>query len=410
MTFEEMRLMQPLMRAIEEAGYVEPSPIQAQAIPTLLAGRDLIGCAQTGSGKTAAFALPILQRLSAQRSKQIRALILTPTRELAIQIYDTFRYFGKRLPLRSCVVFGGVSQNPQVDALKKGIDVLVATPGRLNDLIGQGYIHFDGIEIFVLDEADRMLDMGFIHDVKQTIKLLPNKRQTMLFSATMPGEIETLAKTLLTNPATIKVDSVSRPVETIEQSVYMVDKANKPLLLAELLRTEQVKNALVFTNTKHGADRVVKKLMQDGFAARAIHGDKAQNSRQEALGAFRDGRVQVLVATDIAARGLDIPELSHVFNYDLPDVSETYIHRIGRTGRAGHGGTAISFCNFDHVDNLRAIERLTGQKIPVRESRWPMEIFEKTVKQPRPPRPERRTSSDGRRIGANRPKQGRPAR
>ncbi len=391
MTFNEMGLVQPLLQAVEEAGYTDPSPIQAEAIPVLLGGRDIIGCAQTGSGKTAAFALPILQRLSRERGNHIRALVLTPTRELAIQIYDTFRYFGKRLRLRSGVVFGGVSQNPQVDALSRGLDVLIATPGRLNDLINQGYIHLDHIEIFVLDEADRMLDMGFIHDVKKTIKLLPAQRQTMLFSATMPQEIEALAQTLLKNPAMIKVDPVTRAVESIDQRVYMVDKVNKTLLLAELLRTEDIKNALVFTNTKHGADRVVQKLSQAGFVARAIHGDKAQNARQDALKSFRDGRVQILVATDIAARGIDIPELSHVINYDLPDVAETYIHRIGRTGRAGLGGTAISFCNIDHLDNLRSIEKMTGLKIPVRESQWPMQVFEKTVKQPRPPRPERQS-------------------
>ena len=410
MTFNEMELVQPLMQAVEEAGYIEPSPIQAEAIPVLLQGRDIIGCAQTGSGKTAAFALPILQRLSTGKSTQIRALILTPTRELAIQIYDTFRYFGRRLRLHSGVVFGGVSQNPQVDALTRGLDILIATPGRLNDLINQGYIHLDHIEIFVLDEADRMLDMGFIHDVKKTIKLLPTQRQTMLFSATMPTEIETLAQTLLKNPAMIKVDPVTRAVESIDQRVYMVDKPNKTLLLAELLRTEDIKNALVFTNTKHGADRVVQKLSQEGFVARAIHGDKTQNARQDALKSFRDGRVQILVATDIAARGIDIPELSHVINYDLPDVAETYIHRIGRTGRAGLGGTAISFCNIDHVDNLRSIEKMTGLRIPVRESQWPMQIFEKTVKQPRPPRPERRPTPGKRFSTPAKPKQRKPER
>ena len=282
---------------------------------------------------------------------------------------------------------------------------MIATPGRLNDLINQGYIHLDGIEIFVLDEADRMLDMGFIHDVKKTIKLLPAQRQTMLFSATMPSEIESLAQTLLNNPAMIKVDPITRAVESIDQCVYMVDKQNKVLLLTELLRKGDVKNALVFTNTKHGADRVVQKLSQNGFVARAIHGDKAQNARQEALNSFRDGRVQILVATDIAARGIDIPELSHVINYDLPDVAETYIHRIGRTGRAGLGGTAISFCNFDHIENLRSIEKMTGLKIPVRESRWPMQIFVKTVKQQRPPRTDKQASPRQRFSTPAKPKQ-----
>lgn len=408
MTFNEMELIQPLMQAVAEAGYTEPSPIQAEAIPVLLSGCDIIGCAQTGSGKTAAFALPILQLLSKERSNQIRALIITPTRELAIQIFETFRYFGRRLRLHSSVVFGGVSQLPQVEALTRGIDVLIATPGRLNDLINQGYIRLDGVEIFVLDEADRMLDMGFIHDVKKMIKLLPTQRQTMLFSATMPSEIEALAQTLLKTPAMIKVDPVTRPVESIDQRVYMVDKQNKTLLLAELFHTENIKNALVFTNTKHGADRVVQKLSQNGFVVRAIHGDKAQNARQEALKSFRDGRVQILVATDIAARGIDIPELSHVFNYDLPDVAETYIHRIGRTGRAGLGGTAISFCNIDHLDSLRSIEKMTGLKIPVRESQWPMQIFVKTVKQPRPPRTEKRIATGKRFSGVAKPKQRKP--
>ena len=388
MTFQELNLIPPLTRAVAQQGYLAPTPIQRKAIPLLLQGRDLIGCAQTGTGKTAAFALPILQNLAPVRGGHIKALVLTPTRELAIQIYDSFVSYGANLRLRCAVIFGGVGQNPQVQALQRGVDILVATPGRLCDLMGQGYIDLSRLSVFVLDEADRMLDMGFIHDVKRVVRALPTERQTLLFSATMPAEIEALAQTLLHDPATVKVDPVTTPVEAIDQCVYLIDKGNKRHLLARLLRGRDVGSALVFTRTKHGADKVVKELAAAGIVALAIHGNKSQNARQNALSSFKSGQVQVLIATDIAARGIDIPELSHVFNYDLPNEPETYIHRIGRTGRAGLGGVAISFCNYDELEYLRDIERLIGRKIPRRESEWPMVILEKTEKKvtPRPPR------------------------
>lgn len=387
MNFEQLTLIPPLLRAVAGAGYTQPSPIQEKAIPPVLAGRDLLGCAQTGTGKTAAFALPILQLLTAKaprREKAIRALILTPTRELALQIQESFEMYGKYLPLRSAVIFGGVGQGPQVAALRKGVDVLVATPGRLNDLIQQGFIKLDAIEIFVLDEADRMLDMGFVQDVKKIIRLLPQQRQTLLFSATMPGEIISLADSLLQKPVKVFVTPASTTVEKIQQSLYKVDKGNKRYLLAHLLKEPGVASALVFTRTKHGADRVVRELGRDGIRALAIHGNKSQGARQNALAQFKEGKIKVLVATDIAARGIDINELSHVFNYDLPNIPETYVHRIGRTGRAGNGGIAISFCNFDELEYLQEIEKLIGFSIPeVKTHAWPMEIFEKTVKQPK---------------------------
>ncbi|HPR79515.1 MAG TPA: DEAD/DEAH box helicase, partial [Candidatus Limiplasma sp.] len=318
-----------------------------------------------------------------------RALILTPTRELAIQIQENFQLYGKHLPLRSCVIFGGVSQYGQVSELRRNPQILVATPGRLNDLIGQGYIKLDHVGIFVLDEADRMLDMGFIQDVKRIIAQLPAKRQTLLFSATMPSEVETLAMSILNQPETVKVDPVSSTVDSIHQVLYMVDKSNKKFLLADLLKKPEVENALVFTRTKHGADRVVKELAGMGVQAMAIHGDKSQNARQAAMGSFKSGELKVLVATDIAARGIDVIGLSHVFNYDLPNEPEAYIHRIGRTGRAGLPGDAISFCCIDEMKDLYAIEKLIGRKIPRVESAWPMQVFTETVKAPRAPRPAR---------------------
>lgn len=387
MNFKELTIISPLLRAVAEAGYTQPSPIQQKAIPPVLAGRDLLGCAQTGTGKTAAFALPILQLLTAKaprRAKAIRTLVLTPTRELALQIEESFELYGKHLPLRSTVIFGGVSQGPQVAALRKGVDILVATPGRLNDLVGQGHIKLDAVEVFVLDEADRMLDMGFVQDVKRVIRQLPEKRQTLLFSATMPPEIVALADSLLHKPVKVFVTPASTTVEKIEQSLYKVDKTNKRHLLAQLLRAPDVTSALVFTRTKHGADRVVRELSRSGIRGMAIHGNKSQGARQNALGQFKDGKIQVLVATDIAARGIDINELSHVFNYDLPNIPETYVHRIGRTGRAGHGGIAVSFCCFDELEYLQDIEKLIGFAIPeVKGHDWPMEIFESTAKQPR---------------------------
>ncbi len=394
MNFDQTGLMPALLNAVQAYGYQEPTPIQRETIPIVLAGRDVLGCAQTGTGKTAAFALPILQRLwqdrqNAQGRRPIRALVLTPTRELALQIFENFQDYGKGLSLRSCVIFGGVNQKPQVEQLTRGVDILVATPGRLNDLIGQGYIGLGSLEIFVLDEADRMLDMGFIHDVRKVIKLLPAKRQTLFFSATMPGDVEKLAMSILHDPASVKVDPVSSTVDSIDQTLYMVDKANKKNLLASLLRRPEVVNALVFTRTKHGADRVVRELHKAGIASKAIHGDKSQNARQEALGDFKDGKIAVLIATDIAARGIDIAGLSHVINHDLPNEPEAYVHRIGRTGRAGLAGSAISFCCYDELKDLQAIEKLIGFAIPRQESQWPMQIFTETVKQPRPPRPPR---------------------
>ena len=367
MTFQDLPLQPAILKAVAEAGYTSPSPIQAGAIPPVLAGRDLLGCAQTGTGKTAAFALPILQNLSAQTPQRpcIRALILTPTRELALQIGDSFSAYGKHLKLRHTVIFGGVGQQPQVEALRRGVDILIACPGRLNDLIGQRLIDLSGIEIFVLDEADRMLDMGFVHDVKKVIAKLPRRRQTLLFSATMPKEIEELADSLLHDPAVIKVDPVSSTVDRIDQKLYFVEKKQKIELLAYLLQDKSIVNALVFSRTKHGADRIARLLNKAGITAAAIHGNKSQTARVNALEGFKAGKTRVLVATDIAARGIDISELSHVFNYDLPEVPETYVHRIGRTARAGADGVAISFCSAEEREYLAGIEKLNRKKIPV---------------------------------------------
>ena len=370
MTFKELNMSAPLLRAVQEAGYETPSPIQAAAIPPVLSGRDLMGCAQTGTGKTAAFALPMLDRLTAnapRRKGAIRALILTPTRELALQIGESFDAYGKYLKLRSIVIFGGVGQAPQVEVLKKGVDILIACPGRLNDLIGQGFIDLSNLEIFVLDEADRMLDMGFVHDVKKVIAKLPGERQNLMFSATMPTEIEQLAAGILRKPAFVKVDPVSSTVDRIQQSLYHVEKGNKKFLLPWLIKNLQppVVNALVFSRTKHGADKIAKDLTKQGIPAAAIHGNKSQTARVTALENFKAGKTKVLVATDIAARGIDISELSHVFNYDLPEVPETYVHRIGRTARAGADGTAVSFCAPEEQEYLAGIEKLNRRKIPV---------------------------------------------
>ena len=370
MTFNELNLSAPLLRAVAEAGYESPSPIQASAIPPVLAGRDLMGCAQTGTGKTAAFALPMLDRLTANPARKkgaVRALILTPTRELALQIGESFEMYGKYLSLRSTVIFGGVGQAPQVAAIKKGVDILIACPGRLNDLVGQGLIDLGSIEIFVLDEADRMLDMGFVHDVKKVIAKLPKVRQNLMFSATMPKEIEQLAAGILHDPAFVKVDPVSSTVDRIDQSLYFVEKGNKKFLLPWLIQNlnPPVQNALVFSRTKHGADKIAKDLNKQGIPAAAIHGNKSQSARVAALEGFKAGKTKVLVATDIAARGIDISELSHVFNYDLPEVPETYVHRIGRTARAGADGTAVSFCAPEEKEYLAGIEKLNRRQIPV---------------------------------------------
>lgn len=371
MTFEELNLSAPVLRAVREAGYTVPSPIQAAAIPPVLAGRDLMGCAQTGTGKTAAFGLPMLDRLAAAKPKKpgaVRALILTPTRELALQIGESFAAYGKYLPLRSTVIFGGVGQAPQVQALRSGVEILVACPGRLNDLISQGHVDLSGVEIFVLDEADRMLDMGFVHDVKKVIAKLPPRRQNLMFSATMPAEIEQLAAGILHDPAFVKVDPVSSTVDRIRQSLYYVEKGNKKLLLPWLIQNlndPPVTNALVFSRTKHGADKIARDLVRQGIPAAAIHGNKSQSARVAALEGFKAGKTRVLVATDIAARGIDISELAYVFNYDLPEVAETYVHRIGRTARAGAEGAAVSFCAPEEQEYLAGIEKLNRRKLPV---------------------------------------------
>ena len=366
--FNELELNQHLLRALKEAGYTKATPIQEDAIPHLMNNKDLLGCAQTGTGKTAAFALPILQNIMEERTGgkgSIKALILAPTRELAIQISESFQTYAKYLPLNIQVIFGGVSQNPQTAALKRGTDILIATPGRLLDLIGQGFIKLNKVDFFVLDEADMMLDMGMLRDVRHIIRELPKKRQSMFFSATMPNEIEKLAGTILSNPVKVVVNPVSSTVEVINQSVYPVAKTDKINLLIYLLKNKQVERSLVFSRTKHGANKIVKKLLQAGISAEAIHGNKSQNARQRALENFKTMKISVLVATDIAARGIDVPELSQVILYDLPEVPETYIHRIGRTGRAGLGGKAISFCDETESDLLRDIEKLIQRKVPV---------------------------------------------
>ena len=371
MQFSDLDLIDPILKALAEEGYSTPTPIQEQAIPILLSRRDLLGCAQTGTGKTAAFAIPILQLLNEERSKnptaprRIKTLILTPTRELAIQIDESFGAYGRHLKLRHAVIFGGVSQHAQVNTLKAGLDILVATPGRLLDLMNQGFVSLRDIQFFVLDEADRMLDMGFIHDVKKVIAKLPTHRQTLFFSATMPPDVAKLADTILSNPAKVEVTPASSTADTIDQALYFVGKENKRKLLALILEDKTVKSALVFARTKHGADKVVKDLLNGGFKAEAIHGNKSQNARQRALSNFKSGETRVLVATDIAARGIDVDELSHVINYELPNIPETYVHRIGRTGRAGHDGIALSFCDEEETEYLRDIHKLIGKRVPV---------------------------------------------
>lgn len=394
MTFEELQLHPLLLKALKNKGYLTPSPIQEKAIPHILKKRDVLGCAQTGTGKTAAFALPIIQNLMQDsqdyRKKKIRSLILTPTRELALQIAENFNEYGAYTNITCTVIFGGVSAVPQIEALRRGTDILVATPGRLNDLIQQKEVSLSSLEIFVLDEADRMLDMGFIHDVKKVIALLPKKRQTLLFSATMPDEIQALTKKILYKPVTVEVTPVSSTVDTIDASLYYVDQANKRQLLAYLLKHEDVSSTLVFTRTKHGADRVAKFLNKEKITAASIHGDKSQNARQTALANFKSGSVRVLVATDIAARGIDIEKLSCVFNFDLPNTPEDYVHRIGRTGRAGCEGRAISFSNIEEKEYVKSIEKLTKKTIPVVEGHpFPMTVFEVLPKETKK-RPERR--------------------
>ncbi len=370
MLFEDLSLSKSIQRAVFEEGYTEPTPIQEQSIPIVLQGRDLIGCAQTGTGKTGAFAIPIIHQLhrmvgSSKKAKQIRALIVTPTRELAVQIGQSFETYAKYTNLTQLTIFGGVSQIPQVDTLRKGVDILVGTPGRLLDLHKQGYIDLDHLHVLVLDEADQMLDMGFVNDVKKIVKLTPNNRQTLFFSATMPIAIRELAEMFLKDPATVTVSPVSSTAENVEQRVYFVEKTEKRNLLYHLITNEKLSDVLVFSRTKHGADNVVKALRKRGVAAEAIHGDKSQNARQRVLDAFKAKEVGVLVATDIAARGIDISQLPYVINFDLPNIPETYVHRIGRTGRAGNGGIAISFCSKDELQYWKDIKKLI--KVDVKE-------------------------------------------
>lgn len=367
LTFNEFNLNPTILKALQEVGYEHPTPIQEKAIPPILQKKDLLGTAQTGTGKTAAFAIPILQNLSEAQTRpnQIKALILTPTRELAIQIDENFKSYSKYLPLKHLVVFGGVKQFKQEQQLKQGVDILVATPGRLLDFVGQGIVKLHHLQIFVLDEADRMLDMGFIHDVKRILKLLPAKRQNLFFSATMPKEISKLSSEILHQPVRVEVAPVSSTADTIQQSVFFVEKENKVELLIHLLENPLLDQVLVFSRTKHGADKIVRKLLKAKISAQAIHGDKSQNARQNALKNFKDKKTRVLVATDIAARGIDIEELKFVINFELSDVAETYVHRIGRTGRAGAEGTSFSFVDGLDLANLRNTEKLIGKKIPV---------------------------------------------
>lgn len=368
MQFESLNIVEPILKSLKQEGYTVPTPIQAKAIPLVLQGSDLLGVAQTGTGKTAAFAIPILQLLGKAGSgrKPIRSLIVTPTRELAIQIDESLSAYGRHTGLSNTVIFGGVNQTRQVNALRTGVDILVATPGRLLDLMNQGIVSLKNIEIFVLDEADRMLDMGFIHDVKKIIAALPKKRQSLFFSATMPPDIVKLADSILSDPSKVEVTPASSTADTIRQLVYFVDKPNKNQLLLNILEDENIKTALVFTRTKHGADKVVKFLLKQGIGAAAIHGNKAQNARQRALSGFKAQTIRVLVATDIAARGIDVDELEYVINYDIPNIPETYVHRIGRTGRAGAQGSAFSFCDAEEKAYLKDIEKLIGKKIPVK--------------------------------------------
>jgi len=370
LSFIKLQVIAPILKALDTEGYTTPTPIQEQAIPVVLQGRDLLGCAQTGTGKTAAFAIPILQKLYEQKTddrapKQIKALILTPTRELAIQINESFEAYGKHTGLNHLVIFGGVSQQAQTNGLRRGVDILIATPGRLLDLMQQRFVSLQHLQFFVLDEADRMLDMGFIHDVKKIITKLPAKRQTLFFSATMPTEIAKLSQSILSNPVKVEVTPAATTAEKVEQAIYFVEKENKRDLLLHILKDKNIASALVFTRTKHGADKVAKELNRANVKTDAIHGNKSQNARQKALSNFKNGQIRVLVATDIAARGIDVELLSHVINFELPNIPETYVHRIGRTGRAGASGIALSFCDREEKVFLRDIHKLTLQAIPV---------------------------------------------
>ena len=387
MLFKQLGLIEPLLKALQTQGYTIPTPIQTEAIPVVLDGQDLLGLAQTGTGKTAAFALPILQLLHADKRnnkgyRHIRTLILTPTRELAVQIHESFEAYGKHTGLTQEVIFGGVSQHAQTIALRNGTDILIATPGRLLDLMNQGYVHLDHLEIFVLDEADRMLDMGFIHDVKKIIRELPQEKQTLLFSATMPPQIAQLVASLLNQPVRVEVAPTSTTAETISQSVFFVNKSDKQSLLHHIIKEKDIKRTLVFARTKHGADKGAKELKKAEIRADAIHGNKTQSARQNALNNFKTGRLKVLVATDIAARGIDVDDLTHVINFDLPNIPETYVHRIGRTGRAGNNGTALSFCDSEERAFLKDINKLIGTKIPAEEHPFEKPFMEEKASRP----------------------------
>lgn len=418
MSFNSLNLVEPILKALEEEGYTDPTPIQSQAIPIVLEGKDLLGCAQTGTGKTAAFAIPILQLLNPTKPpkyiRKIRSLILTPTRELAIQIEESFKNYGRHTNLNSTVVFGGVNQKHQVKVLGRGVDILIATPGRLLDLMKQGIISLSDIQIFVLDEADRMLDMGFIHDVKRVLNDLPKRRQTLFFSATMPNEIVKLSNSILTNPIKIEVTPESSTVDKIKQELYFVDKGNKKDLLLELLQNQDIKSALIFTRTKHGADKIARLLKANNIEAQAIHGNKSQVARQKALSNFKEQNLRVLVATDIAARGIDVDELECVINYELPNIPETYVHRIGRTGRAGLNGTAISFCDALEKPFLKDIEKQIGKSIPVQDNKnFPLVDHNPPPpekQKPRQPRKDRKPKANKNRSGGNTSQKGNRSR
>ncbi|MBC7946577.1 MAG: DEAD/DEAH box helicase [Chitinophagaceae bacterium] len=405
MSFNNLTLIEPILKALSNEGYTKPTPIQEQAIPVILQHRDLLGCAQTGTGKTAAFAIPILQLMHETRQaapptdrRNIKALILTPTRELAIQIEESFKAYGKYVDLKHLVIYGGVSQYNQVSTLRRGVDILVATPGRLLDLMNQRHISLQDIKYFVLDEADRMLDMGFVQDVKRIIAKLPVKKQTLFFSATMPPEIKQLANILLNDPVKVEVTPPSSTVDLIQQSLYYVDKMSKRSLLIHVLSDTTIETALVFTRTKHGADKIAKDLNRSGLRAEAIHGNKSQNARQAALHNFKTRKTRILVATDIAARGIDIDDLTHVLNYDLPNIPESYVHRIGRTGRAGASGVAISFCDYEEKMYLKDIERLIGKMIPViKDHPYDVPLMHNT---PQPAKAAGAPANSGRRPGA----------
>nr|WP_297629973.1 DEAD/DEAH box helicase [uncultured Clostridium sp.] len=406
MLFKDLNIIEPIEKAIKEVGYEKPTPIQGEAIPHLLKGKDLLGCAQTGTGKTASFAIPVLQNMIKEdkEKKIIKALVLAPTRELAIQINENFELYSKYVDIKTTVIFGGVSQKPQTRKLKSGVDILIATPGRLLDLINQKFVDLSNVDYLVLDEADRMFDMGMVHDVKKIISKLPRKRQNILFSATMPKSVMKLVNEILVKPVKVEITPESSTVDTVTQGLYFVDKKDKKHLLAHIIKNEDIRSLLVFTKTKHRANTVVKDLDKIGIESAAIHGNKSQNARQLALSNFKEGKIKVLVATDIAARGIDVEELSHVINYDLPDIPETYVHRIGRTGRAGNSGVSLSFCDVEERNELRDIEKTIGKKIPVIEGTEfdrPEPVVEKKV--------EEKKSNNGRRY-PNRNNQGKSTR